>query len=935
MADKSKCRVKYKKNIDEDIKKSIVKNATSYKVEEDKITIPIGENIKTLEATKSVAQKLSEEVNNKYNAEKYGEVTSIEPHEEGTDINIHIPDLLLDAYEVKFNERTLQELREARESSPYKKQYVFFTRRLKALEKDLNKLDKESIEYEQKSVEIDNLLTQFESAVESQEHEQFRVLGAETLDRVEDYITRVEKGELKLTSKSLEYSEDVADTFSDFEDLSDRVIKLRKRLYPYIKEFTLDRINKYKTEKEEITQEKVDNQNKDINTFTKGTGTLSDLANYIGRTIGQIIKAAQNRVSTKNKKLTEKIQKEIDLLYEYSKKNNIPIQNMYDIFIQEHKDTLVLTKPFLDKETENPNYKKIIETPELKRFYKFYQDTIEEHEKSLPIKMGRFFIPNIKKKTTFGVIKSLIPVKTNKEGQFVGDENLMADILNTQYIKKIPSDQKSRDLGASLLQFGAFANNYEDMSNILPETRLLQKQLEYKYNSDGKQVERTFVKSADPSKRVNGKESNIYKMVEGFIEMQVKNNMKLTEGKIKVGNLYDEEGNPIGEKYINASDIADTALKWNSLLRIGFSPITALSNWLFGDVSNIIEAVGGRFFNITQLQQATNIFFNQNFNKDSTLYKWLEKLNPLMELEDFDQVEKVKLKTLENKMSLEKFKEYSYSMQKSGEKFLQSRTMLAVLIKEGYITPKGETTKEGDNLSQKEIELLADKIQRLNQSIHGRYSSRESAVLQQYTLYRLVSQFRKWVPSALESRFSSKHFDVRLGTEIEGRYVTMKNLIVNLSDTRKRLSEGKLTELEIYNLRKTLTEIILMSATFFLYAGIKGWDDDEKKKRLKNPYVKAGLSLLGRVSGDIEFFYSPGEVVKITSNAIPLSKTVGDLLQAIKYLPGALGEKAYYKTGSNKGKHKFIHKLGSVVPLVKPVQDIFRITSDNILEEQR
>jgi hypothetical protein len=81
-------------------------------------------------------------------------------------------------------------------------------------------------------------------------------------------------------------------------------------------------------------------------------------------------------------------------------------------------------------------------------------------------------------------------------------------------------------------------------------------------------------------------------------------------------------------------------------------------------------------------------------------------------------------------------------MQKSGEKYLQSRPAIAVMIKEGYLSPKGELTDKYKDASDKEKAQLVDKIQRVNQMIHGRYTQQEAATLQQSVLYRLISQFK-------------------------------------------------------------------------------------------------------------------------------------------------------------------------------------------------
>ena len=827
------------------------------------------------------------------------------------------------------------------QDSPYKAQIIFFNRRIKDLEKQQSKLTEGTPAYNKLQEEIDSLS---ESMGEESNKETFLNLGTETLAKTEEYIEKLESGETEVSTEEerrIRYANDVIKIFDEDEDLSNKSKELRRRLFPFINKLANILINDHKTESFEITQEMIDAQNQDIGSFRKGTGSLSDLDNYIGRTIGLIIKSAQNKVSTHRKQLRTEIQAEIDSLLAWGKKNGVSLDKTYDIFIQTHKGTLILTKPFLEDGTANPNYDKIQNTPELKKFYDFYQTKIDEANTNLPFKVSRNFIPNINRKDVKSTFVNLINVKSSVEGDFVGNEDLYADVVHQKYISKLDSDKKSRNLGDSLLTFGTHAKNYEEMSEVLPQARLLEEQLKYKLNTEGQVVPREFIKSSEPNKQIKGEDSNIAKMAHDVIEMQVKDKMKMAQGNIKTGDVFDDNGKVVGEKYVQASELADLALKYNSMLRIGFSPITATANVLFGDVSNIIEAVGGRFFTLGNLHDATKIFGKQVFDKDSELVKWLEKLNPLQELDDYDGIS---AEGVGKKMSVEKLQEYMYSMQKNGEKFLQSRTMLAVLIKEGYMTPSGETTEKGKNISEKEATQLSDKIQRLNQMIHGRYSSREAATWSQNVAYRLASQFRKWLPAAIEARFGERQYDVRLGVEIEGRYRTFADLIFtkDVMSNLNKLVKGELSELEMYNMRKMLVELTLWAAATFLYLALKGGDDDKDRRKLAT--VKTALTLLNRVSGDIEFFYSPSQAVNLSKNAIPLGKTVGDLISTINNIPHAFyidrtldhpltDSNSEFERGSRKGLNKFYSKLGNVIPVTKPIGDIIRIGSDNALEE--
>ncbi len=820
----------------------------------------------------------------------------------------------------------------------FEKQYVFFKRRLNLLKKELDRIPKATDEYSIKEAELDREIDRFNKATEEQDREEYVNMALDYLQWVEDLTNRLPENPDKYVLQELTDAFEILETFDRFDkDVVGIVMDLESRLMPYIFKHNLKTINNYNTSGKNITLEDVDNQVKDIRWSSKNFGSLLDLANYIGRTIGSVIKNAQNTASTKNKMVEALVQKEVDDLNDYAKANNLSLEDVYEIFIQDRNNTLVLTQRYTSKGVENPNYQKIQSTPELLKFYNFYQKMLVTAQGNLPYKVGKFYILNKAKSDLKSDIKRIIPVEDMLFDNFVSNEDLIADMIPDMFRANTPSDKKSRDLGSGLLEFVAYANNHNALASALPEVRLLQKQLKYKQNTDGSLMERQFVNPSNPQTKVNAEDSNVYKMVKTIIDMQLKGKMKVDNTTpIKLSSIKDADGEIVGYKQIHVEDIIDKGLQYNSMLRIGFAPVTALANVIFGDISNFIESVGSRFFTVKQMNQATNIFFKQinytSTDKDSNLYKWLEKLNPLQELADYDIG--ANLIANKRKLSKEKTLELMYSMQKKGELYLQTRTMIAMLIHDGYINDKGENLKKGDEISNDEALKLSDKIQRINQQIHGRYSQREAAALQQSVWYRMIIQFKKWLPTAVEQRFGDRKYDNRLGVEIEGRYKTLANLFFTkeaLGNFNKML-KGELSELEMYNMRKTLVEGILIAATMLMYATLRGGDDDKEDR--KKALIKASLTLLNRASGDLVFFYSPNQLLHTATNAVPLAKTAKDILTVINNVPHAFyDEDSQYKTGSRKGQNKFYTKLGNVVVGVKPIQDIRRLLNEQMLEE--
>lgn len=825
--------------------------------------------------------------------------------------------------------------------NPYSKQQEFLKNKIFQLERRVKSTKPGTEEHNKAIFELTYTRDRIDTATRRGEEHLYKDLGEEALQSVEDLIKDLSEGNVKDIADSITYAKNIIDAWKEFQDLRDIAGRLERELYPYISKLTVDKVNEYSTRKEPITQELIDSQKRDIGKFENWVGALADSDNIIASTIGAMITRAHNRISTKNKKINAEIQEEIDALVEYSKKNGVSVDKMYDVFIQEKNSTTVLTQQFLSDGSENPNWIKIQDTPELLRFHSFYRATMKEVQKAVPNfkGSGQNFIPNIKDRDLKDKVYALNPFKERGTTFTKGEEN-RADIVPLEMHKPIPASEKSNNLGQALSSFSMFANNYTEMSDILPEVRLLQEEVKYVRDTEtGIISDRQFIKPSDPSVTISGKESNLNKMIQTVIDMQVKGEMKNEEWKPKYGApIIDIEGNTVAEKYVDISGMIDNLLSYNSMLRIGMSPITAASNVIFGDISNVIEAVGGRFITARGLVQASNIFMKQTLDEDSVLNSLLERLNPLQEMDDYDYVEKIKSAGKKTKMSPERLKEYMYLPQKAGEKWLQSRTMLAVMIKDGLLTSSGEKTEKFNKLTDKELDQLSDKIQRLNQLIHGRYTSKEAAIAQQSVIYRVIAQFRKWIPAAIENRIGSKRWDNRLQVDIEGRYRTWGRLLGNLKDTSEKIKnslsgkENGLTELEVYNIKKGLSEIVIWAALAVGYSALHG-DDDKDKKFRKQAWVKTTLTLLSRSAGDIEFFYSPRSATKLTLNAAPLAKTVDDIAKVVISIPTALhmGDKWKVTKGRNKGKSKFAAQLPRIIPLANPIDQIISLASKDDL----
>lgn len=877
--------------------------------------------------------------------------------------------------QMKYTEAEKQEELAKSQPDKYKNQIVNLQRSIGRVKAAAKKYKPGTAQYEKfKAMEVamNDMLAKYKT---TKNKAYLYALANMELDNIEALIKAYEKGSreasVKVVSELLEKLDSLYELSE--EDIPQRVDNLRNRYISVMQHIVKTSVDTTSNKKEDLSYDELQADRRDISGLNKWTGALVNSDNRIARTIGMLIKPTQIKISGEQGAIYEKIKGYTEALKTYAKSNNMTMKQVYDLFIQDLNNTTVLTRPYTTEFYEklnasleakdklylnfakwdtatnshvpinpakyaNPNYATIFKkgNEDLANFYRFYQQTIKESLERLPDNdqteriNPEDFIPNLyatslvdiaKAEGFTGKLKFLAKYITGmqvyeiKNTDLVKDEELERDVISLKYITKLTGEEKSRDLGESLFKFAAMSIEHENLSDILPQTRLLQRSL----------ADNTFINPHKRGTAVKGVDSNIYKLVNGFIEMQVLGKKTKGVDELTIGTLYDEKtGKEIGKKVIKMGELADFGLTWNSLLRIGLNPITAFTNLAVGEIGNIIEAAGGRFFNLGDLNKAGKIFFAQILKEDSKTRMLIEKYPMLQELTDYEYAANVSIR---GGLTGEKLKNYIYSMQKGGEVFLQTRTMIAMMLHtkpDGktslweMLDDKGEIKPEhlkhfGTQEEFKDYMLRnSTRIMGVNEQIHGRYSTRDAAILNQNVLFRLAFQFKKWIPAAVETRLGRKQYNDRLMAETEGRWITFVKLTLNLRKSVERYNKGQLSEMEIYNLRKTMAEIAIFTA-INLTAIAMGWDDDDKRK--KTATYKFLMDQLDKTSSDILFFSNRKNFTSLVKNPFALTKLVDQIWDVTRYIPYMAYTGEYeIKSGAHKGENKFYRGLGQIIP---------------------
>jgi uncharacterized protein YxjI len=397
-------------------------------------------------------------------------------------------------------------------------------------------------------------------------------------------------------------------------------------------------------------------------------------------------------------------------------------------------------------------------------------------------------------------------------------------VLETQAnkLRNTPSGNEiDLDMTRSLLKFAGMAEHYETMGSVedtfkamievltkrtaLPEDEKITNIAKVS-NNLGKRVDTIIGRS---NKQF---ETNTLRRAKKWMQMVYYNNEEISKGKW--------------------SKITDAVISASSLSYVAFNPFGSMNNYVMGRINNMIEMVGGRFFERRSYLKAelefnksayTDIFkrLSTNIAKgkkgyydiDKPLSKFEALINTFRMMDDMNDVNET-LAENDERSYLSKLKNFGYSLNKAGEYSVQTKVGMALVIdttiKNSFT---GETLSlydafEYDSKAQdlklkpgfdtivkrNNIEVpfnndfkysLQNEIREVNKQIHGNYAKDDRMVIQSNALGKLMAQFHKWVVPALRSRFGKEYYDENLGW-MEGRYISfikfMQYVISNIAD---------------------------------------------------------------------------------------------------------------------------------------------------------
>jgi len=505
-------------------------------------------------------------------------------------------------------------------------------------------------------------------------------------------------------------------------------------------------------------------------------------------------------------------------------------------------------------------------------------------------------------------------------------------------------DNVSTDLVSSVIKYSQMANKYEQMSKVAPKLEAMAEQYgRTKYIKDDKVKE--------------GRETNVYKMIQTFLEMQVYGKRKEQAESWEI---------PIINRKINMNKAVGLANSFVRATNLMFNTFTIATGYINGVTNSIVEDLVGKYTTISAKKRAGREYWAtlpdamlefKKVNKSNKMNVMLEYFRVIDSFDDiFDNLDKDRIK----RITKEDLVYFGYGM---ADYTMKSNIALAVLFnyrfyegkfyteanfnlakEQGKISP---VEKYGDLVSiydmmevrdykfkpkaefkdtvkESDLLYLDYMITNLATKADGTLSSIDRAKIHQSTWGQLAATHRGWLIDGISRRWKAKSVNLRTGEIEVGHHRELLNILHSTIMSPERLHNlrhllATYNELEPYQqeaVRRCLLEMASVAVFSIIAKVINNAFDDEDDENWKLEALAylsnrvlletASLSLSTPLPG-LQPLLPYTEVVAVLNSPVAGTKTLQSLLDINDLLFGNEEvERGPYK-GMTK-RQKFIMK---------------------------
>jgi len=358
----------------------------------------------------------------------------------------------------------------------------------------------------------------------------------------------------------------------------------------------------------------------------------------------------------------------------------------------------------------------------------------------------------------------------------------------------------------------------------------------------------------------------------------------------------------------------DKALKLTFFTSLGWNASSALTNTLYGYISNSVEAASGRYFTKQELNRAMGVLKHSmkrsatgRVDDVSTKVRSLMAKYGIM----FDLLEDAsgssKIKEHNKKLGLAAPMELT----KRAEYLNQAAVLVANLMHTKVQTVDGTEVslwESYDNHANMSEEVLdseqwdtmydatksnsftkkRNNLIQLIKRVHGNYDPSSPMQAKKYLIGRATLALKSWIAEGIATRIETYKEDDQMGDPVKGRYRTYKDLgfansvkimksilLKNLAVGEEFNADNKEMQTDLDNMRRNLKEIqwFLMMSAAMLIANLAFDDEDEKAEGYRLAY-----KTVSRLQDDVSLYMNPKALMDMFKNPSPLLRTIDNVV---------------------------------------------------------
>lgn len=724
---------------------------------------------------------------------------------------------------------------------------------------------------------------------------------------------------------------------------------------------------------------------RDITLINRGLDAIVNSRDAVLRTIGKEVINAKARAYRKTEDLLKS--KWLDINEKYEKWLKSQGVNPRDLrerhkFIIDDKSMQKGSNAIFFVDPDSKAGQAIKKRPKgdpLKEYYEMVVEGYLKSQKSIPMHMRPGLrVPSIRRSTweLFTEEQGIAKLGVLKQGlidtfrrnydevdfQSTDEAGNPIDFLPIRYISKqdgtdgrMSIREVSLDFASTVLMFIDEMNSHDELYKIVHDLELAKDVLASREVTDTRAaglLSADRIAVTDPEGFIQtkrGSDSHAYKQAEQFISRMVYGKVKEVGKNVKLGPIE-----------VNTSKAVDALLRYTGIRMMAGNLNVVFSNIATGEATILKEAIGGRWFNLSDWKYGKKTFAkeaipylgemgqrkklskfgaiyelfnpsddhrgNMSLGKDNTVARRILDTKNLNFLNDAT--------TLEMNGSLMLSIMNQFKLQ--GPNGEEANLYDALTVEDGVVKVKKGYTYGGKDMTQEDLNKVRNKIIAIHQKVNGIYNTIDSSGIKAYAWGRLVLMMRNWLKPGIDARWKLQYYDERLQGTDEGYYisalrffqntfgpdgwftkdVTNLRYLVGLGlDThdflspqeREDLNEEQkkdLTDLRRSNLKKAIFEAYLIASLTAL--AMFGWDEDEK-----DSFV---LYHIVRLKRELSTFFSPTEAWSTLRSPTVALDTIQRLGQFVSFVVSPEGYEEY-KQGPNKGEVKAWAAIQNKIPL--------------------